>query len=103
MKRHAWAISICLVLIGVTHSSAEPVSTAALGLAEASLTYGYFPYKKFYGPLYAQRELNYLTHQPGIRGLDYGYGCGYCFGFGPPKQYRVLPPTHQTRQRHSKR
>jgi hypothetical protein len=67
------------------------------GLAGTSPTYGYNPYKICYGPVYAQRELDYLTYQPGVRGLDYGYGIGYWFGFGPPKQYRLLPPTQQTK------
>ena len=60
-------------------------SPTASGLLGASPTYGYYPYQECYGPIYAQRELDYLTFQPGIRGLDYGYGVGYFFGFGPPK------------------
>ena len=49
--------------------------------------YGYNPYQSHYGPVYAQRELDWLGQQPRIHGLDYGYGLGYFFGLGPPHHY----------------
>ena len=45
-------------------------------------------YQHHYGPIEAQRELDFLTYQPAVRGLDYGYGIPYFIGDGPPKQYR---------------
>lgn len=92
----AAALGICLTLGIGAFTSARADGPPVSGLAGTSATYGYNPYKVHYGPLYAQRELDFLTYRPGVRGLDYGYGIGYWFGFGPPKQYRLLPPTRQT-------
>ena len=105
MKRNVILTTICGICLAVgaatcTTGHAEPPvhhPPVHPGLAGTSPVYGYDPYKLHYGPIYAQRELDYLTYQPGVRGLDYGYGIGYFFGFGPPKQYRVLPPTEQTK------
>jgi hypothetical protein len=100
MNRRFSAIFICLAFLTLSLSwRCDAVAQGAVNsaLVGTSPTYGYCPYKTCYGPMYAQRELGYLTYQPGVRGLDYGYGCGYFFGFGPPKRYRVQPPTRQTR------
>ena len=100
MKRRVILITIygiCLAIGAASCTTGHAEPPAHHGLARTSPIYGYDPYKLHYGPIYAQRELDYLTHQPGVRGLDYGYGIGYFFGFGPPKQYRLLPPTEQTK------
>lgn len=102
-KLIAAAFGLCLVFGTAAGSSSTAAEPGWNGLEGTSPTYGYNPYKVHYGPIYAQRELDRLTYQPGVRGLDYGYGIGYWFGFGPPKQYRCLPPTRQTRALQSQR
>lgn len=99
MRKHvlfAAALGVCMAIGAATGSTLRAEGPVSGGLAGTSATYGYNPYKIHYGPIYAQRELDRLTYQPGVRGLDYGYGIGYWFGFGPPKQYRVLPPAQQS-------
>lgn len=99
----AVACAACAIIAAVNPAGAGAQPPVRSGLYGTSPTYGYNPYKVHYGPIYAQRELDYLTFRPGVRGLDYGYGIGYWFGFGPPKQYRMLPPTQQTRAMQARR
>lgn len=97
MRRVAVLLILGLLLVIATGTELKAEAPSTNGLSGTSPTYGYNAYRPHYSPIFAQRELDYLTYRSGVRGLDYGYGIGYWFGFGPPKQYRLLPPTPQTK------
>jgi hypothetical protein len=58
---------------------------------EVPMPYGYNPFKSHYGPIEAQYELDGLTHQARVKGLDYGYGVDYFFGSAPAYHYQHGP------------
>ncbi len=45
--------------------------------------YGYRPYRPLVGPIRARYELDDYVDNPRQAGVDYSWGIGYFFGFGP--------------------
>ncbi len=77
------AMASCLALVTSLASAEDLPLHPHPGFYTQRSMYGYRPYRPLVGPIRARYELDDYVTNPRKAGVDYSWGIGYFFGFGP--------------------